>query len=460
MLEEKLAALVAQTVFSEMDERTVHVLKRNILDSYAGICLSLKDVDMLGKFDAMTSLTPTEKGLAVWGLHRKANTSNAVFMNTILGRRSDLVNTYLPPNGMGGCHPSDNVSLVLSMADWLKKSGKDVLSLMHVAYLLSCAFTDYYHPEENGYDHDTPALLYLSLTIGCAMGLSVPGLTEAQRIAGMLGLDIDQAAKGEVTDWKHCTYASCAMRALHAVKIAYAGFEGPRNIYEGEAGINRFLPHAGSIVDPPPDLESIVFKRWPALVFCQTPIDAAVEIAGRIDDPEAIDRVLIHTYKKAIEEADGDAAYRPVSRAGRTHSLPYCVAVALVKKTVEYESFNDGFLGKEEAVARLIPKIAVAEDVHMTRTYPDGSPCRIEVTLKSGETIRLSREFPRGDPHDPLTDREIEEKVEECMTHLASRDEVRTIIERIWELEREDSVDWLVAPLKQRILKTDGREDS
>jgi 2-methylcitrate dehydratase len=331
---------------------------------------------------------------------------------------------------------------------------------MHVAYLLSCSFTDYYHPEENGYDHDTPALFYLSLAIGCAMGLSVAQLTEAQRIAGMLGLDIDQAAKGEVTDWKHCTYASCAMRALHAVKMAYAGFQGPRDIYEGEAGINRFLPHSGSILDPPPDLESIVFKRWPALVFCQTPIDAAVEIAGRIDDPEAIERVLVHTYRKAIEEADGETAYRPVSRAGRTHSLPYCVAAALVKKTIEYEYFNDDFLEKEKAVARLIPKIAVAEDVHMTRTYPDGSPCRIAVTMKNGEAIRLGRDFPRGDPHNPLTDREIEEKVERSMSHLAGRDEVRSIIGRVWELEREDSVDWLVAPLKKRILKTDGREDS
>ncbi len=113
-----------------------------------------------------------------------------------------------------------------------------------------------------------------------------------------------------------------------------------------------------------------------------------------------IDRVQVHTFKKAIEEADGDTAYRPVSRAGRTHSLPYCVAAALVKKTIEYEYFNDDFLEKEEAVARLIPKIAVAEDVRMTRTYPDGSPCEISVLLKNGETIRHSRDFPRGDPHD------------------------------------------------------------
>ncbi len=147
MLEEKLAAYVAETAFSEMDEQKVHILKRNILDSYAGICMSLKDVDMLGKFDAMTSLTPAEKGLAVWGLQRKANTSNAVFMNTILGRRSDLVNTYLPPNGMGGCHRR---TTCLSSSPWgLAEEEREGCPVHDACRLFSVVrFTDYYHPRK------------------------------------------------------------------------------------------------------------------------------------------------------------------------------------------------------------------------------------------------------------------------------------------------------------------------
>ncbi len=453
MLEEVLAQYASKITFQGIGPEVIHILKRNILDSYAGICASLQDKGMIEKFDRMTSLTPTERGVGVWGLNRNGNTSDAFFMNTILGRRSDLVNTYMSPRRMGGCHPSDNVSLVLTMADWLGKNGQDVLTSTYAAYLLSCAFADYFNPEKNWYDHDAQAMFYLPLVIGFTIGLSIPQMTEAQRIAGMLGLDINQAAMGEVTDWKHCTYASCAMLALHSVKMAFAGFEGPKEIYEGEAGINRFIPHGARILDPLPDLGSIIFKRWPALVFCQTPIDVAVEIANRIDDHRAIDHVEVQIYRKAIEEAAIESSYRPVSRAGRTHSIPYCVAVALIKKTIEYSHFDDDFIKKEKEATDLIPRIAVVEDVQMTEKFPDGSPCRIVVTLKDGTSISRYRDFPHGDPHDPLSEEEIEEKANRYLSLIADRENVDSIIKRVWNMEREPSIDWLVAPLKQRILE-------
>jgi len=452
MLEDMLAQYVSRITFQSVDPKVIHIIKRNILDSYAGICASLQDTEMIRKFDRMTSLNPSERGITVWGLHRKASTSDAIFMNAILGLRSDFVNTYMSSNRMGGNHPSDNVSLVLSMADWLGKNGRDVLTFTYVAYLLSCAFSDYYFPEQNKYDHDAQALFYLPLIIGFAMGLSVMQMTEAQRIAGMLGLDINQSCYNEVTDWRHCTYASCAMRALDAVNMALAGFEGAREIYEGEAGINRFIPHSQSILDPLPDLESIVFKPWPALVFCQTPINVAVEIAHKIDDHQTIDHVEVQTYSKAIEVAAIESSYHPVCRAGRTHSLPYCVAAALIKKTIEYSYFNDDFIKKEKEVVDLIPRITVTEDVQMTQTYPDGAPCRIIVTLKDGTTINHYRDYPHGDPHDPLSDQEIEEKAYRYLSLLTDQKDANAIIKRIWNIENESSIDWLVAPLKQEVL--------
>lgn len=87
----------------------------------------------------------------------------------------------------------------------------------------------------------------------------------------MLGLDINQAAVGEITDWEHCTYASCAMRAVQAVKMARAGFQAPSDIYTGAAGVDHFFPHADTVFEAAPDLARIIFERWPALVFCQTP---------------------------------------------------------------------------------------------------------------------------------------------------------------------------------------------
>jgi 2-methylcitrate dehydratase len=280
---------------------------------------------------------------------------------------------------------------------WAKRAGK-FITVTYIAYLLSCAFADYFNPEANGYDHDAQALFYLPLVMGSMMGLSIPQMTQAQRIAGMFGLSMNQAALGNVTDWKHCTFASCALRALHAVKLALAGFEGPGEIYEGEAGINHFFPHAECILHPLPDLQSIILKQRPALVFCQTPIDVACDLAAKIENPANIERVVVHTHRKAIEEAAQESPGLPVSRAGRTHSLAYCVAVALVKKDVAFDHFDDAFINKEKIVADVISRIAIVEDAAMTEAFPEKAPCRIMVTLQSGVMIEGFREFPHGDP--------------------------------------------------------------
>jgi hypothetical protein len=183
------------------------------------------------------------------------------FANAILARRSDLLNTYLSPNGMGGVHPSDNVALALTLADWRRMSGKELLATVYMAFYFAAAFATYYDPETGGYDHDAAATFFTALTVGRVLGLSEEQLILAQRIAGMFGLDINQAGVGQMTDWKHCTYASCALRGFQAVRVALAGFQAPFEIYEGAAGVDKFFPHAEAVFDPPPDLSRIIFIR-------------------------------------------------------------------------------------------------------------------------------------------------------------------------------------------------------
>lgn len=449
-LEESIATRVAGISFDDLrDDDLLHTLKRNILDSYGGICGSLKDAGMLANFDRLASDPATGDEVSVWGIDARAGLADAVFMNTILGRRSDLLDTYISPNGMGGSHPSDNVALALTLAEPLAMDGRDLLTSIYVAFTLSAAFATYYDPEPANYDHDAAATFYTALVIGHAAGLDEGQLTAVQRIAGMLGLDTNQAAVGQVTDWKHCTYASCAMRAVHAVRIARAGFEAPPGIYRGDAGADRFFPHADEFFEPPPDLDRIIFKRWPALVFCQTPIDVALDLAAEIDDPGAIETIAVSTYEVAARNGATDEAYRPDSRAGRTHSIPYCVATALLKP-IAYEDFDEPRAGDPDLRA-LIEKTAVAVDPALDEAYPAQAPCRIEITLGDGSTLERSREVPKGDPGDPLSDSELEDKLRQYFDFVDDG-EREQVIAGLWELEGRRDTGWLLEPLNRRRL--------
>jgi len=444
--------MITNISYDSIDEKTLHILKKNLLDSYAGICLSLQDTTMIKKFDRLSDLNFDEKGMSVWGVDKKTSVTDALFMNTILSRRSDLLNTYMSPNKMGANHPSDNIALVLALADYMNKNGKDLLTYIYTALILSCGYSDYYNPEYAKYDHDAQAIFYTALLIGYIHGLNPVQLTEAQRIAGVFGLDINQTAMGEVSDWKHCTYASCALRGMHIVRMTQAGFEGPKHIYDGEAGVNQFFPHNDTLLENLPDLSRIIFKRWPALVFCQTPIDVALDFCHEIKDVNDIQTIEIQTYKEAIDNGATKSSFHPVSRAGRTHSIAYCVAAALIKNAIEYSYFDDDFLEKETEIIQLISKIKIKENPDMTIQYPEKACCRIILTLKNGNVLNKSRDYPKGDPHDSLTDKELEEKALKNLKLIMDEQSAKNIIQKIWNIEQEGEINWLVSPLKQRIL--------
>lgn len=133
LLEEMISRTVKCISFEDLDDDLLHTLKRNILDSYAGICASLRDESMLRKFQRLTSDSASGSDVVVWGIDKRTGIADAIFMNSIMGRRSDLLNSFLAPNGQGGVHPSDNVAMVLTMADWMTMNGRSFLSTIYVA---------------------------------------------------------------------------------------------------------------------------------------------------------------------------------------------------------------------------------------------------------------------------------------------------------------------------------------
>ena len=233
MLEEIVVEKVRLLQNQDLSDGMTRLLKRNLLDSYGGICASLLDQPLIKKFSRYAEVFPDGNGVGVWGVGAKTQLVHGIFMNTILGRRSDLVNTYMSSTHMGVNHPSDNISLLLTLSQWLGLSGAELLRAQYVAYMLSCAFSDYYDPEGGGFDHDAAAGVYTALIAGHLLGLDDRQMVEAQRMAGDMGLNPNQAGVGQVTDWKHCTYASCAMRGVSASSHGQSRISGPRGHLPG-----------------------------------------------------------------------------------------------------------------------------------------------------------------------------------------------------------------------------------
>src|SRR5262249_19128925 len=99
----------------------------------------------------------------------KANPVYAASYNTALVRYVDYMDSYLA--GEEICHPSDNVGAVLAACEHARRSGKDFLTALAVAYQVESALTASAPFTAQGFDLTTQ--LSFSIAAGAAKALQL-----------------------------------------------------------------------------------------------------------------------------------------------------------------------------------------------------------------------------------------------------------------------------------------------
>ena len=75
----------------------------------------------------------------------------------------------------------------------------------------------------------------------------------------------------------------------------------------------------------------------------------------------------------------------------------------------------------------------------------------MNITTTDGRMFSKQLDFPKGDPRNPLTDQEVEEKFAALADGVLSMAAQRKLKEAIWNLEDSDSVRKLMALMKADI---------
>jgi len=90
-------------------------------------------------------------------------------------------------------------------------------------------------------------------------------------------------------------------------------------------------------------------------------------------------------------------------------SVPFNVALGLVKKRVVFPDFNEQMFAAPE-VRRLMNLTTCAVDPALDAQYPENWPARVEITLADGRTLAAETTHAKGDPRNPLTEDQVIEK--------------------------------------------------
>ena len=251
-------------------------------------------------------------------------------------------------------------------------------------------------------------------TAGCAMGVAALRAYSEEEMNNAFSAAVTSAAgllaviSGR-SEQKPYNIANAAVSGLNAALYG-AGFSGAVDILGDERGFFRAETdesHADRLFSAPYAIEGIYQKLYAACRHCHAPMEAMLKLMDRHDiSPDDVSEIVVDTYGLAIQGHD-HSKIEGVSSAKQ--SIPYGVAAACRVRDCGIAAFSSERIADAELL-KLTEKVTVREDPELTALLPDRRAAKLRVVLRDGRSFDERVDYPKGEPENPLTARELREK--------------------------------------------------
>jgi 2-methylcitrate dehydratase PrpD len=233
-----------------------------------------------------------------------------------------------------------------------------------------------------------------------------------------------------------------SMNGLLAALLAQKGFTGSSRIFEGKKG---FLNATSDDYDLSFLTDGLgetfhtarnSLKYYASCGHTHSAIEAALGAwRGASTGLEAIRSITVYIYQEALDLLEEVEACTPYLAK---FNLPFCVATALNFGHVDLDDFTTERLTNSE-ILHLMGTISLKGDPEFTRLYPQKWPSRVEIELRNGKRYSGYCEYPKGEPDNPISERELIEKFNKLCGTMTKNERDR-IIDLALNLEEVDDV--------------------
>lgn len=274
------------------------------------------------------------------------------------------------------------------------------------------------------------------------LGLSLEATLNAFGIAGSQAAgSMQYLDNGAWTKRFHPGWA--AHSGILAAYLAQEGYTGPADILGGTSG---FL-HGYSDESYPESLTRGMGEYWEIQETAIKPhaccrynhasVDCTVQLCTLHDiQPEEVEGVEVRVPKTGLDIVSEplEAKRDPKNVVDAQFSLPYAVAVAILRRRAGLEEYSDDFL-RAHAYAQVIPKVRCVGDEELEAHFPDQWSARVSIRTRRG-TFSGEVAHPKGDKRNPLTWEELEARFRDLTRPVLEEGTRGKLIERVRGLER------------------------
>ncbi len=413
-ISQQIAEFAVRLRYDDLPDDVVHEVKRYLYDS-VGCAFGgyhTKDVNILRDI-YMQMGGAAESTLIAFG--DKIPAVNATLVNSLMIRALDFNDIYWKEDPS---HPSDIIPAALSVAERVGASMKDVIAAIVLAYEFEMRLCEFAVPgvRERKWHHATLTQFVSPIVAGKILGLSVDQMVNAIGINGCHNHTIGCPTAGHLTMMKNTVDPMATQAGVFAALMAQRGYSGTTEVFEGKEGFMDCFGDGWNVAKLVGDLGSrfkileCSMKAFPTEALTHTHISATLKVVRENNITfDQIEQVTITTIARACDILFDPHKYRPKTRETADHSLPYCIAAALVDHQITTNSFSEEKL-KDPRIWQVIDKIKGEASTEFEKMFPAKQPSRVVVQTIDGKRFEAYLEYPKGDPREPMTEEDLDAK--------------------------------------------------
>ncbi|MGA9254974.1 MAG: MmgE/PrpD family protein [Candidatus Sulfotelmatobacter sp.] len=448
----KMSRWAAGLQYEHLSQDAIYQAKRFLLDSFGCALGGYQQHDVKIALEVLGEVAGRGPATVI-GTGERIDPVSAALANALMIRCMDYNDIYWKQDPS---HPSDIFPAALACSERAGSSGKELIVGLVLGHEFEMRFCEAAFPgiRERGWHHATLTAFVSPIVAGRALHLSWEQIQHAIGISASRHCTLGAVTAGKLTMMKNTVDPMATQSGVFAALLAEKGYSGPEHVVDGKEGLTHvFGPEwkLNLLTDGLGDSWRITqcgMKAFPTEALTHTPISAVLDLVKTNDlHPEQVEKIQIRSLARAADILSDPSKYDPHTRETADHSLPYVIAAALVERKVTPVQFTMEKIMDPKIRAQL-KKVEVVADPEIEKVFPALQRVIVNMTTADGRTFSKQLDFPKGDPRNPLTDQEVEEKFGALAEGVLSTGAQKKLKEAIWNLEDSDSIRKLMALMK------------
>jgi 2-methylcitrate dehydratase len=430
--------------FDDLTEDAVREAKRYLLDSLGCALGGFQQHDVKIALEVLEELGGQGPATVI-GTGERLDPVSASLLNALMVRVMDYNDIYWKQDPS---HPSDIIPAAMACGERAAKSGRELILGIVLGHEFEMRLCEAAFPgiRERGWHHATLTAFVSPIVAARMLDLDPEQMQHAIGISGSRMATLGAVTAGKLTMMKNTVDPMATQSGVLAALLAEKGYTGPEHVIDGKEGLVHCMGPEWQLEILDEGLgdgfriTQCGMKAFPTEALTHAPISCTLDLIKENDlAPEQVQKVHIRSLARAADILADPSKYDPRTKETADHSLPYVIAAAVAERQVTPLQFTDEKI-MDPTIRDQLHKVEVVADPEIEALFPELQRVIVTIHTTDGRALTKQIDYPKGDPRNPLTDAEIEEKFDALAAPVMPAEQRDDLKDAIWNLEKVASI--------------------